>query len=244
MAAERPVVLVTGASRGIGQRMAVAFGKHGYSVAVHFLQNEASAAGTADEISKLGSPAMTFRADVRSSSEVNRLFAEVAEKFNRLDVLVCNAGAVRNRTVAKMTDEEWADVLAADLTGPFYCMRAAIPIMRKQSSGSIINIASLVGARGSIGAGNYAAAKGGLISLTKSVAQEEGPHNIRVNAIMPGFHVTDINKDYWAKNEPAIRAQHFLRNMPDREELAEFAVHVAGLKSVTGQVFPFESRSL
>jgi 3-oxoacyl-[acyl-carrier protein] reductase len=114
--------------------------------------------------------------------------------------------------------------------------------MRKHG-GSIVNIASLIGQRGGAGAGNYAAAKAGLIALTKSAALEEGRHNIRVNAVLPGFHVTDMNKDYWEKNEAAIRSQQLLPTMPDRDELAAFIVHVAALRSVTGQVLPFESRS-
>jgi NAD(P)-dependent dehydrogenase (short-subunit alcohol dehydrogenase family) len=242
MSDARPVALVTGASRGLGQRMALAFGKQGYAVAVHYFQNESAARATAVEIDSFHTPSLTVSADVRSSSAVAAMMAAVAVQWGRLDVLVCNAGLVRNRTVAKMSDDEWTDVLAADLSGPFYCMRAAIPIMRKQGGGSIVNIASRVGERGGHGAGNYAAAKAGLIALTKSVALEEGSNNIRVNAVLPGFHVTDMNQDYWEKNEAAIRQQQVLPSMPDRDELASFVVHVAGLKSVTGQILPFESR--
>lgn len=244
MTPSRPVVLVTGASRGLGQRMAVAFGRAGYNVAIHYFQNEDSARATEKELSALGASAMLIRADVRSSSAVNDMIAAVVDKWGKLDVLVNNAGIVRNRTIAKMSDDEWNDVMLADLSGPFFCTRAVIPHMRKQGGGSIVNISSSAAQRGSRGAGNYAAAKAGLIALTKSVAAEEGANNIRVNALIPGFHVTDINQDYFQKNEKSIRDQHVLPTMPDREELASFVVHVAGLKTVSAQVLAFESRAV
>jgi 3-oxoacyl-[acyl-carrier protein] reductase len=222
--------------------MAVAFARRGYAVGVHYFQDDTAARAVETELSALKAPTFLVKADVRSSADVNGMIEQTAQELGRLDVLVCNAGLVRNRTVAKMSNDEWDDVIAADLSGPFYCMRAAVPLLRKQGGGSIVNIASLTAQRGARGAGNYAAAKAGLIALTKSIAQEEGANNIRANAIMPGFHVTDINRDYWEKSERSIRDQHSLPNLPERDELASFVVHVAELKSVTGQVLPFESR--
>lgn len=238
------VVLVTGAARGLGQSIAMAFAKKGCRVGVNFHKDEAGACALAGEIEKAGGTALLLKADVASSKEVNAMFDELDAKWGRLDVLVNNAGNVRNRTLFKMTDEEWRDVLAVNLDGPFYCTRAAIPLMRKNEGGSIVNIASYIALRGARGAANYAAAKAGVINLTKTTAVEEAPHNIRANAVLPGFHVTDMNRDVWERMEKEIRSQHLLVQMPDRAEMADFVVTVAGLKTVTGQVFAFESRLL
>lgn len=240
----KPSVLVTGASRGLGRTIAVAFAKHGYVVGVHYFQNEAESKTTEDLVMKAGGQASRLQADVRSSSQIDDMVKKFADQCGRIDVLVNNAGSVRNRTLFKMTDEEWKDAMAVNLDGPFFCTRAVLPIFRKQGGGSIVNITSFIAPRGSRGAGNYAAAKAGLITLTKTTALEEGINNIRANAVMPGFHVTDINREYWEKNQKMIREHHLLPQMADREEMAEFVVHIAELKSVTGQMFAFESRLL
>ncbi len=236
------VVLVTGASRGLGRAIAVAFGAAGYAVAVNYSSNKVEAEKTTQQIRGANGTAEIFQADVRSSNQVNAMVVAVEKKWGRIDVLVNNAGNVHNRTVAKMSDNEWRDVMAVNLDGPFYCMRAAIPIFRKHKSGSIVNITSYIAVRGARGGANYAASKAALINLTKSVATEEGRNNIRANAVMPGFHVTDLNTDTWAKLEREIREQHLLSEMPNRNEMAKFVVTVAELRTVTGQVFSFESR--
>jgi NAD(P)-dependent dehydrogenase (short-subunit alcohol dehydrogenase family) len=141
-----------------------------------------------------------------------------------------------------MKDDEWRDVMSVVLDGAFYCTRAVLPLMRAQKDGTIINISSYLALRGAKGVANYAAAKAGLITLTKVTALEEGPHNIRANVVIPGFHVTDMNKDVWAKIEEDVMSDHLLGRLPDRDELGGFVVSLALLKSVTGQVFPFESR--
>lgn len=236
------IALVTGASRGLGRALAVAFSQAGYKIALHYFQNQSAAFETKEIIAKAGGHSALFKADIRKSAEVNRLIKDVAATFNRIDVLVNNAGSVRNQLISKMTDDEWREAFASNLDGAFYATRAVIPVMRAQKGGSIINMASFSAAKGIRGAANYAAAKAGLITFTKTTAIEEGSSGIRANAIMPGFHVTDINQDVWGKFETEIRKQHLLADMPEREEMAKFVVHVANLKTVTGQVFAFESR--
>jgi 3-oxoacyl-[acyl-carrier protein] reductase len=241
---DRPVVIITGAGRGIGRALSVAFAAAGYAVALNCRDNEIEGKKTLQLVKDKKAPALLIKADVADSAQVNSLFKLVMDSWGRVDVLVNNAGVVRNQLIAKMTDEEWRDVMAVNLDAPFYTTRAAFPIMRNQDGGAIINIASYVSAKGVRGAANYAAAKAGLVAFTKNAAIEGGPNNIRVNAVMPGFHVTDMNKDVWAKFEKSIREQHLLKKMPEINEAAQFVVSVAQLTSVTGQVFAFESRLL
>ncbi len=240
---DRPIALVTGASRGLGREIAAAFAREGYDVAVHYNTKLEEAKATAKLVEAAGASAFVVKADVRKSSQVNAMMKSVEKHFGRLNVLVNNAGLVRNRPIARMTDAEWGDVVAGNLDGSFYCTRAALPLLRQHRDGSILFMSSFAAPRGARGAANYSAAKAGVISLMKSLALEEGPNGIRTNAILPGFHVTDINREYWEKFEAKIREQHLLGGrMPDREELGRFVVGIAKLQSVTGQVFPFESR--
>lgn len=236
------VVLITGASRGLGQAIAVAFAKRGYAVGVNYTTHEAGAKETAQLVERSGGKACLLKANVGSSQAVKDMFAALKAKWGRVDVLINNAGIVRNRTIAKMTDQEWADVQTVLLSGTFYCTREAISYMRAQNGGSIINIISYLATHPVRGASNYAAAKAGVLNFTQSTALEEGTNNIRANAIMPGFHVTDMNKDVWEKMSVEILKQHLLGKISDKEEMAQFVVQISELKSVTGQVFSFESR--
>ena len=239
----RPVALVTGASRGLGREIAVAFARDGYDVAVHYNTKLDDAKATVKLVEGAGASAFVVKADVSKSAQVDAMMKSVDKHFGRLDVLVNNAGLVRNRPIARMSDEEWTDVVAGNLDGSFYCTRAALPILRRRRAGAILFMSSYAAPRGARGAANYSAAKAGVISLMKSLALEEGANGIRTNAILPGFHVTDINRDYWEKYEAKIREQHLLGGkMPDREELGRFVVGIAKLQAVTGQVFSFESR--
>lgn len=241
---DTPTALITGAARGLGRSLALAFARKGYAVGINYHRSESEAAKTNDEIRQAGGRALILKADVRVSSDVEAMVAAAAKEWGRIDALVNNAGIARDNTLAKMSDEEWRDVLAVILDGSFFCTRAILPRMRSQKHGSIINIGSYAAARGVRGAANYAAAKAGLVALTKCTALEEGPHNIRANAVLPGYHVTDMNRRIWEKHEEKIRAQHLLRDMPDREAMADWVVALSELKTVTGQVFPFESRLL
>ncbi len=241
---DSPVALITGASRGLGRSLALAFAKRGYAIALNYRENKNEAGKTADAIRKAGVHVLVLPADVRSSADVNAMVTQISVEWGRIDVLVNNAGHTRDRTLIKMSDDEWRDVIASNLDGSFFCTRAVLPLMRKQGGGSILNIASYLALRGAKGAANYAAAKAALVSLTQSTAIEEGANKIRANVLLPGFHPTDINRAYWEKNEAQIRAQHLLPMLHDRDEMARFAVSVAELSSVTGQTFAFESRIL
>lgn len=236
------VVLVTGASRGIGKAVALAFAKLGCRVGVNFLTQESKARETADHVKALGGEALLLKADVGDSAQVKTMVDALVQKWGRVDVLVNNAGITRDRTILKMTDEEWNEVLRTDLSGPFWCLRECARVMTMQKDGAILNIGSIVGARGGIGNANYAAAKAGLVGLTKGAARELGRFNIRVNAVLPGFHLTDMGSTVREQDVERLRLEHALGRLTNLEELADFIVHVSSQRSASGQVYNFDSR--
>lgn len=236
---KNPVILITGASRGLGREMAKVFAAHHYAVAINFNSSEKEAVALSEEIK---TPTLLLKADVSSSAQVDAMTKKIIDKWGRIDVLINNAGISADRTLSKMSDEEWKKVLAVNLDGPFFCSRAVLPSMKDRKEGLIINIISYLVKSPAVGAANYAASKAGLLALTKSLALEEGRHNIRVNAVMPGFHVTDMNKKVWTRYEKLIRDQHLLKDLPEKRELAEFVYSLSLSKKITGQEFAFESR--
>ena len=237
-----PVVLVTGASRGIGRETALAFAKEMFRTALNFRASSDKMEEVGREIQKLGGESKIFKADVGDSSQVKVMVEKIMKTWGRIDVLVNNAGITRDRTILKMTDEEWEDVIRVNLNGAFWCLRECSKVMAERKDGAIVNISSIVAVRGSIGNANYAASKAGLIALTKSAAKELGRFNVRVNAVLPGFHLTDMGRTVWGKYAERIRSEHSLGRLTDIKELARFIVFIARQKSASGQVFNFESR--
>ncbi|OGR83918.1 MAG: hypothetical protein A2901_07060 [Elusimicrobia bacterium RIFCSPLOWO2_01_FULL_54_10] len=242
MKQDNPVALITGSARGIGREIALAFAREGFRLGLNFIQSDAKAAEVERQATQLGGQPLLLKADVGDSVQVQGMVKSLVKKWGRIDVLINNAGTTRDRTILKMSDGEWNDVLRTNLTGAFWCLRECAKQMVEQKDGAIINIASLVALRGSIGNANYAASKAGLLALTKSAAKEFGRFNVRVNAVLPGFHLTDMAREVWAKYEEKIRSEHVLERLTDIRELAQFIVFLARQKSVSGQVFNFESR--
>lgn len=239
----KKVAVVTGGARGIGRRIAAEFASDGYRVAVNFNRSADAAAEFLHELRAGGFEAESFKADVSKSSEVRDMMENIFRKFGRMDVVVNNAAVIRDRTVSKMSDDEWNEVISTDLSAVFYVTREAAKIFtRAGTGGSIVNISSIVGARGNAGEANYAAAKGGLISLSKSSAIELGSPGIRVNCVLPGFHLTDMGRAapeaYYRKNA----AESVLKMTTSVDELARFVVFISELKTVSGQVFNVDSR--
>lgn len=143
-----------------------------------------------------------------------------------------------------MSEDEWREAIDVNLNGAFWCLKAAGDHMVHRRDGFILNVASIIGLRGGIGCANYAASKAGLIALTKSAAREFGRFNVRVNAILPGFHPTEMNARLDPKYVERLRAEHVLGRLPDMEELCRFVLDLVQQTSVSGQVLPFESRIL
>jgi 3-oxoacyl-[acyl-carrier protein] reductase len=188
-------VLVTGASRGIGRAVALALAGEGAEVVVNYASSPEAAEAVVDEIQAKGGSAYALKADVSDEVSVEELIKTVLKRSERIDVLVNNAGITRDGLLMRMKTEDWQAVINLNLTGVFLCTRAVTRPMLKQRSGRIINITSVVGLMGNAGQANYAAAKAGVVGLTRSSAKEMASRGITVNAVAPGFIATDMTKD-------------------------------------------------
>lgn len=186
------VALVTGGSRGIGRAIAVTLAKHGADVAINYAGNTAAAEAVKAEIEAMGRKAILCQCSVADSEAVASMVKDVVKELGRLDILVNNAGITRDGLIMRMKDDDWDAVLATNLKGVFNCSKAVMRPMMKQKGGKIVNMASVVGEMGNAGQANYAAAKAGVIGLTKSLAKEVASRDITVNAVAPGFIATDM----------------------------------------------------
>jgi 2-dehydro-3-deoxy-D-gluconate 5-dehydrogenase len=202
------VALVTGASRGLGAAMAVALAAAGADVALH--ASASAPSGTAAEIDRVGRRSHVLMADLGARDAADRLVAETLDAFQRLDILVNNAGVIRRKPAVEHDDESWDEVLAVNLSSVFrLCRAAGRHMLERGGGGKIVNIASLLAFQGGITVPGYAAAKGGVVQLTKALANEWAPHGINVNAIAPGYMETD--------NTTALRADAMrFRQITDR----------------------------
>ncbi len=183
--------VVTGSGRGIGRSIALALARHGADVAVLDM-DEAGAGETAGIIEQTGRKSLALAVDVSRLSEVEEAINKILDLLGSIDIVVNNAGITRDNLLIRMKEDEWDSVIAVNLKGSFNLSKAVARSMMKQRSGCIVNIASIIGMMGNAGQANYAASKGGLIALTKSLAKEMAPRGIRVNAVAPGFIATEM----------------------------------------------------
>lgn len=189
------IALVTGASRGIGRAIALQLAEAGAEVVVNYASSPDAADAVVKEIESGGGKAYALQADVGDEEAVDALIKTVLERSGRIDVLINNAGITRDGLLMRMKAADWNAVINLNLTGVFLCTRAVARPMLKQKSGRIINITSVVGLMGNAGQANYAAAKAGVVGLTRSAAKEMASRGITVNAVAPGFIATDMTKD-------------------------------------------------
>jgi 3-oxoacyl-[acyl-carrier protein] reductase len=228
--------IVTGASRGIGRCVALALAEAGAEVVVNYARSAEAAEAVVAEILAAGGQAYALKADVAEEDAVEAMVKSVLELSGRIDVLINNAGITRDGLLMRMKTDDWQAVINLNLTGVFLCTRAVTRTMLKQKSGRIINITSVVGLMGNAGQANYAAAKAGVVGLTRSAAKEMASRGITVNAVAPGFIATDMTKDLDAE---AILAAIPLGRFGNPEQVAgtvRFLAADPAAAYITGQV--------
>lgn len=235
---EGKVALITGAARGIGKAIALKFASEGCDIAFTDLVIDENGKKTEEEIAAFGVKAKGYASNAADFEACHNVVAEVVKDFGRLDILVNNAGITKDGLMMRMSEAQWDAVIGVNLKSAFNFVHAVTPVMMRQRTGSIINMASVVGVHGNAGQANYSASKAGMIGLAKSVAQELGSRGIRANAIAPGFIITDMTaklpneiKEEWCKKIP-------LRRGGTPEDVANIATFLASDMSsyVSGQV--------
>lgn len=229
--------LVTGASRGIGRSIAIQLAEEGYKVAVNYAGNKEKADAVVEEIKAKGVEAFAIQANVANGDEVKAMIKEVVSQFGSVDVLVNNAGITRDNLLMRMKEQEWDDVIDTNLKGVFNCIQKVTPQMLRQKSGSIINLSSVVGAVGNPGQANYVATKAGVIGLTKSAARELASRNITVNAVAPGFIVSDMTDALSEELKAQMLEQIPLAKFGEDFDIANTVAFLASEKAkyITGQ---------
>lgn len=235
---EGKTALITGAARGIGKAIALKFASEGANIAFTDLVIDENAQQTVTEIEALGVKAKGFASDASNFEATKQVVSEIAKEFGRIDILVNNAGITKDGLLLRMSEEQWDRVIGINLKSAFNFTRNVIPVMFSQRSGSIINMASVVGVHGNAGQANYAASKAGMIALAKSVAQEMGPRGIRANAIAPGFIETAMTAALPDKVREEWKVKIPLRRGGKPEDIADVATFLASdlASYVTGQV--------
>jgi 3-oxoacyl-[acyl-carrier protein] reductase len=231
------VAIVTGGSRGIGLATARLLADDGASVVVSARDPDRLAAATR-ELDATGAPVLAVAADATRREDVDRLLEASRERFGRIDVLVNNAGVIRDQLLVRMKDDDWDRVIDTNLRGVFLMMRAVARVMMRQRGGRIVNVSSAAGAMGNAGQANYSAAKGGVIALTKAAARELAHWNILVNAVAPGLIETDMTASLPPEARDALMRQVPLGRAGEPREVAEVIRFLAGdgAAYVTGQV--------
>lgn len=232
-------VLITGGSRGIGKAVAIKFAEKGNQIIINYVSEKTDTEKLKNELLEAGAKdVLLIKADVSNSEDVKNMVKESIEKFEKIDILVNNAGITKDNLLMRMSEEEFDKVIQINLKGTYLVTKEVTKYMMKKRSGSIVNLASVVGVAGNAGQCNYAASKAGIIGFTKSIAKELASRNIRANAIAPGFIETDMTNVLKEEIKENINSQIPLRRMGSAKEVAELVYFLGEDASsyITGQV--------
>ncbi len=234
-----PVVLVTGASRGLGRELATALSENGYIVAANYRSSDREAAMLLQEIEASGS--ILIKADVGDSSHVEKIGREIEKRFGRLDAIINNAGITRDSLLLRQSEKDWDETIRTNLKGCFNTIRILSPLIARSGGGHIVTISSYSGVKGKAGQAAYSASKAALLGLTRSAATELGEYDIRVNAVLPGYMATRMGQGA-KKAMQAAQEESAIGKLSDMSEVAAFILYLLKTRNITGQVFGLDSR--
>ena len=231
------VAVVTGGSRGIGRAIVQTLAGAGYQIAFSYVRDEVAAMTLRDEVQASGIDCLALQCDVSSGDSIKAFFERVDQHFQRIDLLVNNAGITRDGLLATMSARDLVEVIQTNLIGTMLCCQQVVPGMLRQRSGCIVNISSVAAQKPGKGQSNYAAAKGGVESLTRALAVELAPRNIRVNAVAPGIVKTEMSTALIGSQEEEIQSRLLIKRYAEPQEIAEAVLYLAdrGLY-LTGEV--------
>lgn len=230
------VVLVTGGSRGIGAAIVEKLAKKGYTVILNYNKSEESAKKIQQELLQIGKNIEIFKADVSKREEVKRLIQFILKKYNTIDVLINNAGIAQEKLFTDITDTDWNYMLQNNLNSVFYCTQETLPTMIHNKQGCIINISSIYGITGGSCEVHYSVTKAGIDGMTKALAKELGPSNIRVNSIAPGIINTQMNKNLTKQDIENIKGEIPLSKIGNTEDIAKCVEWIIEDTYTTGQI--------
>lgn len=243
---EGKIALITGASKGIGRKIAEKFAEHGADVAFTYLSSVEKGEALQQELQSFGTKVKGYRSDASSFDEAEKLVNDVVEDFGTIDIVVNNAGITKDGLLMRMTEENWDEVLNINLKSIFNVTKAVSKIMMKNRKGVFINMSSVVGVQGNAGQANYAASKAGIIGFSKSVAKELGSRNIRANVVAPGFIRTEMTDVLDPKVVEGWEQAIPLKRAGETEDVANLCVFLGSDMSsyITGQVIPVDGGML